>query len=146
MPGGDGADHGRWLLKTEPDDYSYDDLVRDGRTVWDGVRNPVALRHLRDVRAGDGCLIYHTATQRAVVGLARATSPAYPDPTDDALTVVELAPVRRLDRPVTLAQIKVDPRFHGFDLVRLPRLSVMPVPASLWAVILELGASPRESG
>ena len=129
-----------WLLKTEPREYSFDDLVRDGRTQWDGVTNPLALRHLRAIRRGDELLIYHTGTVRAVVGVARAVSLPYPDPArkDPKLVVVDVKPLRALSRPVSLASIKVDPRFRGFELVRLPRLSVMPVPAPLWRALLAM--------
>lgn len=127
-----------WLLKTEPSEYSYDDLVRDGRTVWDGVRNPVALRNLSAIRAGDPCLIYHTGSERAVVGVGEAASDAYPDPKNKNLTVVDVVPVRRLGRPVALAAIKADPRFSEWELTRQPRLSVMPVPEHLWEAILEM--------
>ena len=121
----------RWLLKTEPSDYSYADLERAGKAVWDGVRNAVALKHLRSIRKGDEVLVYHTGAEKAVVGVARATSDPYPDPKDAALVVFELAPLRRLRRPLTLAEIKADPAFAAWELVRLPRLSVMPVPAPL---------------
>jgi predicted RNA-binding protein with PUA-like domain len=130
---------GGWLLKTEPGEYSYDDLARDGRAVWDGVRNPVALKHLRSIRTGDECLIYHTGTERSVVGLARAATDAYPDPADHRLVVVDVIPLRRLSRPVSLAAIKADPRFRAWELARVPRLSVMPVPEHLWEAILEMG-------
>lgn len=121
----------RWLLKTEPSDYAYDDLERAGKAVWDGVRNAVALKHLRSIRKGDEVLVYHTGAEKAVVGVARATSDAYPDPKDAALAVVDLAPVRRLERPVTLAAVKADPAFAAWELARLPRLSVMPVPEAV---------------
>ena len=121
----------RWLLKTEPSDYGYADLERAGKAVWDGVRNAVALKHLRSIRKGDEVLVYHTGAEKAVVGVARATSDPYPDPKDAALAVVELAPLRRLRRPLTLAEIKADPAFAAWELVRLPRLSVMPVPEPL---------------
>jgi predicted RNA-binding protein with PUA-like domain len=128
----------RWLLKTEPGEYSFEDLLREGRTQWDGVTNPLALRHLGAIRSGDELLIYHSGTARAAVGVARAASRPYPDPArgDPKLVVVDVTPVRPLPRPVPLASIKADPRFRGFDLVRLPRLSVMPVPAPLWQAIL----------
>lgn len=129
---------GLWLLKTEPGSYSYDDLERDGSTVWDGVANPTALRHMRDVRKGDRALIYHTGGERAVVATGEVLSDAYPDPQgDDPRTVAfDLGPGERLARPVTLAEIKGDPAFAGWDLVRLPRLSVMPVPPEHWRRIL----------
>lgn len=114
----------RWLFKTEPSEYSFDDLVREGRTEWAGVKNALALRHLRAVRKGDEIAIYHTGNVKAVVGIARATADAKDD-------VVEIAPVRAVS-PVLLASIKADPRFKDFPLVRLGRLSVMPVPDSLW--------------
>jgi predicted RNA-binding protein with PUA-like domain len=127
-----------WLLKTEPSTYSYADLERAGRAVWDGVANAVALKHLRAVEAGDGLLVYHTGDEKAVVGIARAVSGAYPDPqaNDAKLVVIEIAPIRALPRPVPLAQVKGDPACAEFELVRLPRLSVMPVPATIWRRIL----------
>ena len=130
----------RWLLKTEPSAYSYETLVRDGRTTWDGVKNPLALKHLASVRRGDSVFIYHTGGEKAVVGIARATSDAYPDPKkkDPKLLVVDLEPQSSLAKPVTLASIKADRRFAGFDLVRLPRLSVMPVSAEQAAAIEEM--------
>ena len=128
----------RWLLKTEPGEYSWGDLERDGRTRWDGVTNPLALQHAHRVRSGDEVVVYHTGSERAAVGIARIVSDPYPDPAagDDRLVVFDLEPVRRLARPVTLAELKADPAFAGFDLLRLPRLSVMPVPAGLWRRLL----------
>ncbi|HUI27628.1 MAG TPA: EVE domain-containing protein [Candidatus Kryptonia bacterium] len=131
---------GRWLLKTEPSAYSFARLQRDGRAVWDGVKNPVALKHLRAVQPGDQLLIYHTGDEKAVVGIAAALGPAYPDPKqkDPRLVVIDLAPAAALPRPVTLAEIKASPKFAGWDLVRLPRLSVMPVSPEHWAEIERL--------
>ena len=131
---------GRWLLKTEPSAYSFADLQRDQRTVWDGVKNPMALKHLAQVQEGDRLLVYHTGGEKAVVGVATALSAAYPDPKkqDPKLVVIDLAPLSALPRPVSLAEIKADPRFKGWDLVRLPRLSVMPVSAEQWAEIERL--------
>ena len=130
----------RWLLKTEPSTYSFADLVRDGRTTWDGVSNPVALKHLRAMRKGDEALIYHTGEEKAIVGVARIASEPYPDPRagDPKLVVVELEPVRPLSKPIPLAAVKADRRFAQFELVRIPRLSVLPVPAALWAGLLAL--------
>lgn len=130
---------GRWLLKTEPGEYSFEDLIRDGHTIWDGVTNALALNHLRAIRKGDDLLIYHTANVRALVGLGRAESDPYPDPAkgDPRIAVVEVVPVRRLVQPVTLEAIKADPAFRSFELTRLPRLSVMPVPSALWKRILQ---------
>jgi predicted RNA-binding protein with PUA-like domain len=131
----------RWLLKTEPATYSFDQLEREGRATWDGVRNPTALRHLREMRAGDEVLIYHTGEEKSVVGTARVTKSAYPDPAagDPKLVVVDLAPVSRLSRPVPLSAIKKDPRFAEWELVRISRLSVMPVSAAHWKLILDMG-------
>ena len=132
-----------WLLKTEPEEYSFDDLIRDKKTVWDGVTNALALKHLRTIRKGDELLIYHTGNVRAAVGLGKAASDPYPDPArqDPKIVVVDVVPVRRLAQPVTLEAIKASPTFHSFELVRLPRLSVMPVPAVLWKKILQMGDS-----
>jgi predicted RNA-binding protein with PUA-like domain len=130
----------RWLLKTEPSTYSWADLVREGRAVWDGVKNPAALNHLRAMHPGDEVFIYHTGDEKAVVGIARVTAGAYPDPNakDSRLVVVDLAPVRPLTTPVTLKAVKADPGFRDFALVRVPRLSVMPVSAEQWKGILGL--------
>jgi predicted RNA-binding protein with PUA-like domain len=129
---------GRWLLKTEPGEYAFEDLLRDGRTVWDGVTNPLAQKHLRAIRKRDRLLVYHTGTVRAAVGIAVAASDPYPDPasTDPRMVVVDVVPAARLEKAVALAAIKADPRFREFDLVRLPRLSVMPVPERMWEEIL----------
>jgi predicted RNA-binding protein with PUA-like domain len=133
----------RWLLKTEPSSYSFAQLQRDRRTVWDGVKNAQALKNLSQVQKGDRLLIYHTGDEKAVVGMATALSAAYPDPkkNDPKLLVVDLAPGAALSRPVTLAEIKANPKFTGWELVRLPRLSVMPVSAEHWAEIERLANS-----
>lgn len=127
----------RWLFKTEPGEYSYDDLERENKTVWDGVSNNLALKHLREVRLGDQVLIYHSGDERAIVGLAEALSDAYPDPkeNDEKLVVVNLKPKRRYATPLTLAEIKEIEECRDFDLVRLPRLSVMPVTTEQWQVL-----------
>jgi predicted RNA-binding protein with PUA-like domain len=129
-----------WLLKTEPSDYSYSDLERDGGTAWDGVGNNLALKHMRRVRRGDWALVYHTGGERAAVGIGVVTSDPYPDPRreDPRLVVFDLRPGERLPRPVSLGEIKADPAFAGFELVRIPRLSVMPVPPELWARLVAL--------
>ncbi|RPI01700.1 MAG: EVE domain-containing protein [Zetaproteobacteria bacterium] len=131
---------GRWLLKTEPGEYAFEDLLRDGRTVWDGVTNRLAQKHLRAIRKRDRLLVYHTGTVRAAVGIAVAASDPYPDPasTDPRMVVVDVVPVARLEKAVALAAIKADSRFREFDLVRLPRLSVMPVPERIWEEILSM--------
>jgi len=130
-----------WLLKTEPTTYSYADLEREGRATWDGVANPVALKHLRTMAVGDRCFIYHTGAEKRIVGVARVTKAPYPDPKagDPKLVVVDLEPVERVGRPVTLAEIKADPRFADWELVRIGRLSVMPVSAERWRLIREWG-------
>ena len=119
-----------WLFKTEPSTYSFEELTADGRTTWDGVKNPLALKHLAAVTKGDRVFVYHTGDEKAVVGVARALGGSYADPnkSDAKLLVVDLEPTRRLAKPVSLAAIKASKRFAGFELVRLPRLSVMPVP------------------
>jgi len=130
----------RWLLKTEPSTYSYADLVRERRTTWDGVANPSALSHLRAMRKGDEAFVYHTGDEKAIVGIARVASDAYPDPklSDPKRVVVDLEPVRPLEAPVTLATVKADKRFADFALVRISRLSVMPVTVSQWEWLLAL--------
>ena len=128
--------HG-WLLKTEPSAYAFADLQRDKRTVWDGVKNPQALKNLSQMQTGDRLFIYHTGDEKAVVGTATVLSAAYPDPKkkDPKLLVIDLAPAAALPRPVTLAEIKASPKFAGWELVRLPRLSVMPVSPEQWSEI-----------
>jgi predicted RNA-binding protein with PUA-like domain len=143
------SDNRFWLLKTEPAAYSYADLERDGATAWDGVSNNAALLHLRAMRPGDLALIYHTGDERLAVGLAEIASAPYADPrlNDPKLVVVDIKPLRRLARPVTLATIKADPAFGDFALVRQGRLSVVPVSAEQWARLLALAGEvePRES-
>jgi predicted RNA-binding protein with PUA-like domain len=124
----------RWLLKTEPDCYSWDLLVKDKKTVWDGVNNALALKHIRAMKKGDLVLVYHTGNEKAAVGVAEVASDPYADPNedDDKLAVVDLKPKRKLARPVTLAEIKADPAFAGWDLLRIGRLSVVPVSDAIW--------------
>jgi len=127
----------RWLLKTEPTAYSFAQLQKDRRAVWDGVKNPQALKNLSRVRTGDQLFVYHTGDEKAVVGVARALTDAYADPkrNDPRLLVIDIAPVAALAHPVTLAEVKADSKFSGWDLIRLPRLSVMPVSAEHWKEI-----------
>ena len=127
----------RWLVKEEPSNYSYDDLARDGRTSWTGVRNPLAQKHLRSMRKGDSIFFYHTGNEKSVVGIARAATDAYPDPADKTgkLYAVDVEPVKKLKAPVTLAAIKADKAFASFPLVRMARLSVMPVKEEEWTRI-----------
>lgn len=129
-----------WLLKTEPDEFSYDDLVKEKRAVWDGVANATALIHIRKMKKGDQAILYHTGKEKAAVGIAEIVTDPYPDPqaNDPKIVVFDLKPKRRLPRPVTLAQIKSDPVFAEWELVRISRLSVMPVPANIWKRIEQL--------
>ncbi len=126
-----------WLLKTEPSAYSFRQLVKDKRTAWDGIKNNLALKNLSRVKKGDRFLIYHTGGEKAAVGIARALGAVYPDPKkkDPKLLVVDIAPVEPLSRPVTLAEMKANSRLGQFDLLRLPRLSVVPVSADQWKII-----------
>jgi predicted RNA-binding protein with PUA-like domain len=137
-----------WLLKTEPSDYSFDDLENEpSGTVWDGVKNYGALKYLRDMEKGDRALVYHTGSQRRVVGIAEVTSNPYPDPDEDdaKIQVVDVKAGRRLDRTVSLADLKAEPVFEGHPLVKQPRLSVMELGPDQWERVLELGqgASPH---
>ena len=134
-----------WLFKEEPDHYSYDDLERDGTTLWDGVANNLARQHLRRVRRGDRVLYYHTGKEKAVVGEMRVVGDPRPEPgSDDPKSVaVEVRAVRRLRHPVSLETIKGDALLAGWDLVRLPRLSVMPVSAEQWQRVEELSRGGR---
>jgi predicted RNA-binding protein with PUA-like domain len=129
-----------WLFKEEPDHYSLDQLFRDKRAVWSGIENNVALKHLRSVKKGDHVLYYHTGKEKAVVGVMEIVKGAYPDPkqNDPRLVVVDVKPVRRFDRAVSLAEIKTNPKFADFALVRISRLSVMPVTATQWNEIERL--------
>jgi predicted RNA-binding protein with PUA-like domain len=129
-----------WLLKTEPQEYSYKDLEQQGRAVWNGVKNPLALKYLRTMQPQDEALIYHTGKERAVVGIAQILTLPYPDPALDEpkLVVVDIQAMRSLTSPVTLAQIKQSKNFKDFDLIRLPRLSVVPVADQYWQQILQL--------
>jgi predicted RNA-binding protein with PUA-like domain len=137
-----GTKKAKWLFKEEPSHYSFDRLQQDGGTVWTGIRNSLALKYLRMVEKGDPIMFYHTGEEKRIVGIARATSGAYRDPgeEDERFAVVDLEPVRKLRRPVSLADMRADPRFGGFDLLRISRLSVMPVPDGLWDLILKLGS------
>jgi predicted RNA-binding protein with PUA-like domain len=130
-----------WIVKTEPSTYSYDDLARQKTAVWDGVKNNLALKHLRQMKPGDQVLVYHTGDEKAVVGLAEVVSAAYPDPKqkDPKLAVVDLKARARLPRPVPLAEIKTDRAFADLGLVRMGRLSVMPATANQFKRLLALG-------
>ncbi len=131
-----------WLFKEEPSNYSYDAFAKDKKTVWSGVRNPVAQRNLRSVKKGDLVFYYHTGDEKSVVGIAKASRDAYPDP-DDAdgkAHVVDIVPVKKLARPVTLKEIKADAFFSDFALVRISRLSVMPVTDAQWKKIEKMSS------
>jgi predicted RNA-binding protein with PUA-like domain len=130
-----------WLVKSEPETYSWDDLVRDKRTNWTGVRNYTARIHLNAMRPGDQALFYHSGGVRCIVGLAKITKAAFPDRTadEDGWVAVEISAVRPLPSPVTLAQVKAEPALRNMDLIRLSRLSVQPVKPAEFARILKLG-------
>ena len=132
-----------WIVKTEPSTYSFDQLERDGTTVWDGVRNNLALKHLREMKRGDRVLVYHSGEEKAVVGLAEVAAEAYPDPKqkDPKLVVVDLKAAGRLPRPVPLAEIKQEPAFADLALVRIGRLSVAPASAEQFRRLLKMGGS-----
>ncbi len=130
-----------WILKTEPTDYSYHDLEADGRTAWDGVKNNLALKHLRTMKNGDRALIYHTGTVKALIGEAVIVSQPYADPgaADPRLVVVDIEPARRLGREVPLAEIKADPALAQLGLVRMGRLSVVPASSAQWKHLKGMG-------
>ena len=132
-----------WIVKTEPSTYSFDDLARQKTAVWDGVKNNLALKHLRQMKPGDRVLVYHTGDEKAVVGVAEVASQPYPDPKqkDPKLAVVDLKAGERLPRPVPLAEIKGDRAFADLALVRIGRLSVMPASADQCKRILKLGGA-----
>ena len=132
-----------WIVKTEPSTYSFDQLERDQTTVWDGVRNNLALKHLRQMKRGDRVLVYHSGEEKAVVGLAEVAAKAYPDPKqkDPKLVVVDLKAAGRLPRPVPLAEIKQEPAFADLALVRIGRLSVAPASAEQFKRLLKMGGS-----
>lgn len=129
-----------WLAKTEPEEFSYSDLERLGRDRWNGVRNFKALSHLRRMQPGDEVFIYHTGKEKAIVGVGKTASTAYPDPAaeDERFVVVDITPAYRLPRPVTLREIKANPVFAAWELARLPRLSVMPVSAEHWRLVHQI--------
>ena len=137
-----------WIVKTEPSTYSYGDLAGQKTAVWDGVKNNLALKHLRQMQPGDRVLVYHTGDEKAVVGIARAAGAPYPDPADKAgkLYAVDVVPVKKLKSPVTLAAIKADKAFASFPLVRISRLSVMPVSDEEWERIEGMADRTINSG
>jgi predicted RNA-binding protein with PUA-like domain len=128
-----------WLLKTEPSTYSFDDLVRDKQTRWDGITNPVALKNLRAAQAGERVAIYHTGDEKAAIGVAEIVRAAYADPKNEKLAVVDVAARERLKTPVTLATLKADKPFADSPLVRQGRLSFVPLTDAQWKRLLDLG-------
>lgn len=127
-----------WLLKQEPTSYSYDMLESDKKTVWDGVQNNLALKHMGQMKKGDRAFFYHTGGEKQAVGIVEIASNPYPNPKESNVRflVMDVKPVSRLKRPVTLDEIKKDPKFRNWELLRISRLSVMPVPRDLWAEII----------
>ena len=128
-----------WLMKSEPESYRWKDLVRDGGTEWDGVRNPTARIHLRAMKIGDEAFLYHSMSDKAVVGIMRIARGPQPDPKDPNWVSVRVEPVRPLPAPVTLAAIKAEPRLAKMELIRQSRLSVAPVRDEEWALVLKMG-------
>ena len=130
-----------WLLKTEPSTYSFADLERDGKTRWDGITNPVALRNLRTAQAGDRAVVYHTGDEKSAVGVCEIVGPAYADPKNAKLTVVDVRARGRLPKPVTLATIKADPAFADSPLVKQGRLSFVPLTDAQWKQLMKLAGA-----
>ncbi len=130
----------RWLFKTDPDIYSWNDLASKKSETWDGVSNHLALKHLRSVKKGDEIFIYHTGDEKSVIGVAQAVSDPYTDKKIN-LAVIDIAPVRTLKKPVPLSLIKTDPKLKSWELARLGRLSVMPVSDAQWNEVLRLSGS-----
>jgi len=135
-----------WLFKSDPDVYGFQHLEKDKHTVWDGVANPVALKNLRSCKKGDKVMIYHTGDEKTIVGLAEITKEAYPDPKqkNERMVVVEIKVLERLKRPITLSEVKARKEFADFALVRLPRLSVMPVTDAQWRALLNTEAQSHK--
>jgi len=131
-----------WLMKSEPESYGWSDLKRDGGTEWDGVRNNAARLHLKAMKPGDEAFFYHSMSDKAVVGIMRIAREARPDPKDPDWVSVRVEPVKPLARPVTLAEIKAEPRLSKMELIRQSRLSVAPVREEEWKVVLELATRP----
>ena len=132
----------RWLMKSEPEAYGWDDLVRDRATEWDGVRNNAARLHLKAMKPGDEAFFYHSMSDKAVVGIMKVTRGAEPDPKAPDWVRVRVEPVRKLERPVTLAEIKAEPRLAKMELIRQSRLSVAPVRDEEWRLVLDMAKKP----
>ncbi|MCO6461928.1 MAG: EVE domain-containing protein [Saprospiraceae bacterium] len=135
-----------WLIKSEPDEYSFDDLEMDKKTEWTGVRNYAARIHLNNMKKGDICLYYHSVTEKTIVGLCKVSQEAYPDPTDETgkWVAVEVAFLKKLNKPVLYSDLKALNHMKNFDLIRISRLSVMPVPDEYWYEILEMAETSVE--
>jgi predicted RNA-binding protein with PUA-like domain len=131
----------RWLMKSDPSSYSWADLVRDGSTEWDGVRNNAARLHLRAMKHGDEAFFYHSMDERSVIGIMRVTREAAPDPKDPDWVSVKVEPLRALERPVTLKEIKAEPKLAKMELIRQSRLSVAPVREDEWETVLLMSRS-----
>lgn len=133
---------GFWLFKTEPSTYSFDNLVKEKKATWDGVTNPLALKYMKSIAKGDEIFIYHTGSEKAIVGIAKAVSVCYPDPKlkDPKVVVIDIAAERPLVKPVTLESIKKSAIFKEFLLVKIGRLSIMPVPENMWKGIIEMSS------
>ncbi|MDZ4839140.1 MAG: EVE domain-containing protein [Bacteroidota bacterium] len=136
-----------WLLKTEKDTYSFDDLVGEGEGTWDGVRNYQARNNLRDMKLGDQIFIYHSVNDKEIVGLAELTQESFPDPTidDDRWLAIKLKAIRPLENPVKLASVKSHPDLQSLLLVNHTRLSVMPIDKNSYHIIMEMSESPNEN-
>ena len=134
----------KWLMKSEPHVYSWDDLVRDGETDWDGVRNNAARLHLRAMKTGDEAFFYHSGDERRIVGIMKIAGPGKPDGEDGAWVKVPVAPVKPLE-PVTLKDIKAEPKLAGMELIRQSRLSVSPVREAEWEKILAMAAAQEKT-
>ena len=130
-----------WLAKTEPEEYSYADLVKKGVDRWNGVRNPVAQKHIKTMKPGDQVFIYHTGKEKAIAGVAEVVSEPYPEAEEPRFATVDLKPRYSLNRKVSLKEIKSNPVFQEWELVRMSRLSVMPVTQNHWDLILELSGN-----
>jgi predicted RNA-binding protein with PUA-like domain len=134
----------RWLFKQEPDCYSYSQLEADQRTTWDGISNALALKHLRNVQVGDEVFFYHTGDEKAIVGIMQICSTPQVDPENEKSVIVDVKPVQKLAKPVTLATIKSDDFFSQWELVKQSRLSVMPVSDAMWQRLLKLAEPEAE--
>jgi predicted RNA-binding protein with PUA-like domain len=130
-----------WSFLADPEAYGWSELQREGRTVWDGVKNAIAQRHLRACQSGDHALIYHTAPDKAIVGIAEVASPPRPDPADDRRVVVDVVPVRALSRPLPMAELRADAVLSEMGFVRMPRVAVQPVTVQQWQRVLELSGT-----